>query len=263
MSRAAVQSDEVCIDAQNVRVVMGGHVVLDDVSMNLCKDEIVTIIGPNGAGKTVLVRALIGLVRPASGRIHRRRGLKVGYVPQKLSFDPILPLSARRFLRLSNKGNESDIERVLAALKITALQEEMIFTLSGGELQRLLIARAILGRPDVLILDEPTQGIDMTGQLELYRLIEKIRNETQCGVLMVSHDLHLVMAATDHVICLNQHVCCSGHPESVSQNPAYLTLFGDKPADEIAVYTHHHDHRHAPSGEIVEFASGPKVNPND
>lgn len=227
-----------------IGLAYAGRPVLDQVSLTVMPGHITTLIGPNGAGKTSLVKIALGLQKPDVGEVVRKPGLRIGYMPQKLQLDASLPLSVRAFLGLA--GRYSDPE-LLAALTETGVKELLhapLATLSGGELQRVMLARALLREPELLVLDEPVQGVDVAGQSELYRLIAGLRLRYGCGVLMVSHDLHLVMAATDEVICLDRHVCCSGHPDTVSQHPAYLELFGHAVADNLAVYTHHHDHVH-------------------
>jgi zinc transport system ATP-binding protein len=210
---------------------------------------VVSLIGPNGAGKTTLIRVLLRLLKPSAGRIWRRPDLVIGYVPQRVRLDPILPLTVRRFLTLGLRNLE--LSPVLAAVGAGHLARASMHELSGGELQRVVLARALVRDPELLVLDEPAQGIDFNGQLELYQLVERIRDERGCGVLLVSHDLHVVMAATDRVICLNRHVCCSGEPEAFSRHPDYLDLFGPRAAAGVAIYTHDHDHAHDLAGEVV------------
>lgn len=243
------------LEAREVVLGFAGRRVLDRVELVVNEGEIVTLIGPNGAGKSTLVRVLLGLIAPDAGRVTRRPGLRVGYMPQRLAVDPVLPLTVRRFLRLAGRG--IDAAALSAALREVGAEHVIdtpLQSVSGGELQRVMLARALLRRPQLLVLDEPVQGVDVTGQAELYRLIGELRARRGCGVLMVSHDLHLVMAATDHVVCLNTHVCCSGHPESVSRHPEYLRLFGPREAAELAVYTHHHDHVHDVDGHVHTVA---------
>lgn len=219
--------------------------VLDNISLTLQPRQIMTLIGPNGCGKSTLIRVLLGLETVDSGHIERRPGLRIGYMPQRLSLDQRMPLTVQGFLQLSRGATAATIQHWLQRLNITALAPQSVHDLSGGEWQRVLLVRALLSRPDLLVLDEPVQGVDVQGQMELYQLIPQLRDELGCAVLMVSHDLHLVMAATDEVICLNGHVCCSGHPDQVSINPAYIQLFGIRPdKTPLAHYTHHHDHQH-------------------
>ncbi len=236
-----------------VTVHLGGRPVLEEVSISVEAGEIVTLIGPNGSGKTTLVRAILGLLKPQFGRIRRRPGLKIGYVPQRLSVDPILPLTVRRFLRLGGERDDVALQRAADEVGGSDLLPRQVEQLSGGELQRMALARALLRRPDLLVLDEPLQGVDVSGQLALFDLIDRVRRERGCGVLMVSHDLHLVMKGTDRVFCLNRHICCSGRPETVSQHPEYLAMFGPGAAKSLAVYSHSHDHDHALSGEVVSL----------
>jgi zinc transport system ATP-binding protein len=241
------------VEAVGVGVRIGRHELLTGVDLELAEGEILSLIGPNGAGKTTLVRVLLGVLRPTAGRVVRRPGLSVGYVPQRLHLDPTLPLSVRRFLTLGRAPREpAALGGALAEVGAGQLGGALMAELSGGEFQRVTLARALLRNPDLLILDEPAQGVDFTGQLELYALIERVRNERGCAVLLVSHDLHVVMAATDRVICLNRHVCCAGRPEAVSRHPEYLNLFGPQAARGVAIYTHEHDHAHDLAGAVVE-----------
>lgn len=230
--------DDILVAINHVSMKFGAHLALQDVSLTVQRNKIVTLIGPNGAGKTTLVKVVLGLITPEQGQITRFAGLRVGYTPQRLNIDSILPLTVQRFLLLSGVKNQSVIQRTLEELEITQFLKRPLQNLSGGEMQRALLARALMREPDLLVLDEPMQGVDVSGQHELYELIDKIRSQRGCGILMVSHDLHLVMAATDNVICLNKQICCSGHPKVVRQHPAYLKLFGAN----LAIYTHHHDH---------------------
>ena len=246
----AKPSSALLLEATDVGVQDGNRQLLKHVNLNIHSGEIVTLIGPNGAGKTTLVKALLGLIPLASGTVKRAPNLRVGYMPQQLHLNPLLPISVQRFLRQTGASTDA-ITHALDETGVLNLQRQSLHTVSGGELQRVLLARALLRKPHWLVLDEPAQGVDINGQAELYRLIAELRNRYQCGVLMVSHDLHLVMAATDTVICLNQHICCQGHPEHVSQHPEFLQLFGKKIAQDIAVYTHHHDHDHDVHGNII------------
>jgi zinc transport system ATP-binding protein len=232
-----------------------GRQILQQVDLSLEAGKIVTLIGPNGAGKTSLVRSLLGLIEPDAGEVIKIPGLRIGYMPQKLHIEASLPLSVKRFLALGGKPR-LDLEEILQLTGTSRLINMPMQSLSGGETQRVLLARALLRDPQLLVLDEPVQGVDVSGQVALYGLINEIRNRRGCGVLLVSHDLHLVMANSDTVICLNQHICCQGHPEQVTNDPAYLALFGEhtqlgqRPA-QIAIYTHHHDHQHDAHGNVI------------
>lgn len=254
-ARAAPRPDggEPLVACDGITVCLGGRPVLERVSMAVEPGEIVTLIGPNGSGKTTLVRTILGLQAPQVGRIRRRAGLKVGYVPQRLTIDPTLPLTVRRFLRLGGRHDEARVQKAVDEVGGSDLLARQIEELSGGELQRMALARALLREPDLLVLDEPLQGVDFAGQLALFNLIDRVRRRRGCGVLMVSHDLHLVMKGTDRVFCLNRHICCSGQPETVSQHPEYLALFGPRAEESLAVYAHDHDHDHALSGDVVSL----------
>ena len=236
---------------KGVGVTLGGRQVLSGLDMEVHKGEIVTLVGPNGAGKSTLAKLVLGLIEPSEGTVEKARGLCVGYLPQRFTVDPVLPLSVKRFLCLPRPAPRERMEEALAEVGAGGLLERAVQTLSGGELQRVLLARAILREPDLLVLDEPTQQVDLGGQVELFERIAKLRDHLGCGILLISHDLHVVMAATDRVICLNHHICCSGEPEAVSRHPEYLHLFGDRAARTMAVYSHEHDHHHDLSGGVV------------
>jgi zinc transport system ATP-binding protein len=241
---------EVLIQLDGVGVGFAGQAVLQDVQLTVRAGEIVTLIGPNGAGKTTLVRAVLGLLKPDSGRVQRKARLRIGYMPQKLHVDPTLPLSVLRFLRLVPGVDRAAAQAALAEVGAEQVIDSPLQGISGGELQRVLLARALLREPELLVLDEPVQGVDVAGQAELYRLITRLRDRHGCGVLMVSHDLHLVMSTTDQVVCLNRHVCCSGHPEQVSNDPVFVEMFGQD-AKSLAIYHHNHDHSHDLHGAVV------------
>jgi zinc transport system ATP-binding protein len=244
-------STEPLIEASGVTFRIGDRELISAVDLEVHAGEILSLIGPNGAGKTTLARLLLGIMRPSSGRIRRRPNLVVGYVPQRFAVDPILPLTVNRFLGLGRRITSATGSTALAEVGATHLADAPLHQLSGGEFQRVALARALARDPDLLVLDEPVQGVDIAGQTELYGLVERIRDRRGCGVLLISHDLHIVMGATDRVICLNRHVCCSGQPEAVSRDPAYVELFGHRAARRLAVYSHHHDHAHDLHGEVV------------
>lgn len=233
------------IEAQGLRVRLGGTEVLSGVDFRIAPGEIVTVLGPNGSGKSTLLRALMGIVAPSAGDVRRAPGLRIGYVPQKLAIDRNLPLTVRRFLSLPRRVSDA---QAMAALDCTGLPQALagrqLGALSGGQLQRVLLARALLGDPQILVLDEATQGLDQPGEAAFYRLVEDIRARTGAAVLMVSHDLHVVMAASDRVVCLNGHVCCEGTPRVVSTAPEYRALFGLGTQGALALYRHEHDHAH-------------------
>jgi len=242
---------EPLISATDVCMRLGGSAVLDHVGLAVAPGEIVTLIGPNGAGKTTLLRIVLGLLRPDAGRVARRPGLSIGYVPQRFAVDPTLPMTVGRFLALMRRRPRADLAAALAEVGVSGALDRPLHGLSGGEFQRVVLAGALLKSPDLLVLDEPLQGVDVRGQAELFELIARLRRERGFAVLMVSHDLHLVMRATDRVICLNGHVCCHGEPHAVGRDPAYRALFGAEAAEAFAVYRHAHDHAHGPGGEVL------------
>ena len=239
------------IQSQNISLHIGGRELLSGISLNISKAEIVTVIGPNGAGKTTLLRLLLGLIPASSGSIYRKPKLRIGYLPQRLVFNPILPLSVSRIMNLTGNYSKLQIETSLEETGVQALKDKPVSQLSGGEYQRVMLARALLRNPELLVLDEPVQGVDYMGESELYNLIGDLRKSHGCGVLMVSHNLHVVMASTDRVLCLNQHICCEGQPEDVTQHPEYLRLFGLDSGSALAIYSHQHDHKHHISGELT------------
>jgi zinc transport system ATP-binding protein len=233
------------IAARGLSVRYGGAEVLSGVDFRIDRGEIVTVVGPNGSGKSTLLRALLGIVRPAAGRVERQPGLRVGYVPQRLAIDRTLPMTAERLVSLPARQAPAAVAAILERVGLDAgVGRRQVADLSGGQLQRVLLARALLGDPALLVLDEPTQGLDQPGEAAFYRLIEDIRARTGCAVLMVSHDLHVVMAASDRVICLNRHICCEGAPQAVSAAPEYRALFGLGTQGALALYRHEHDHAH-------------------
>ncbi len=242
---------EPLVSLENVGIRRGGRWLVRGVDFSVSRGEIVTLIGPNGSGKSTSAKAAIGVLKPDEGRVSRIAGLKVGYVPQKLAVDWTLPLSVRRLMTLTGPLPEAEIMAAVEAAGMAHMLDAQVQHLSGGEFQRALMARAIARKPDLLVLDEPVQGVDFAGEIALYDLIKSIRNTTGCGILLISHDLHVVMAETDTVICLNGHVCCRGTPQAVSRSPEYVRLFGSRAAQTLAVYSHHHDHTHLPDGRVL------------
>jgi zinc transport system ATP-binding protein len=236
------------VDIRGLSVAYGGSTAIDDVDFRVAPGEIVTIVGPNGSGKSTLLRAIIGAVKPARGTIVEKPGLRIGYVPQKLHIDPTLPITVRRFLSLPRRVSDADAQEALHQAGVGDLGGRQMSELSGGQFQRVLLARALLSHPELLILDEATQGLDQPGSAAFYRQIEKVRRELGCAVVMVSHELHVVMAASDRVICLNGHICCQGEPEHVASAPEYRALFGTGTKGALALYRHEHgpghDHSH-------------------
>ena len=232
------------IQAKDVSVTLGGRSILHGISMSVVPGEIVTIVGPNGSGKTTLLRALTGAVDVTQGTVTRRDDLRIGYAPQRLALDSTMPVTVDRFLSLMGKTTKAERRAALADVDIESLETAQLASLSGGQFQRALLARAILRKPNLLALDEPTQGLDQPGTVGFYRLIERVREQTGCGVLMVSHDLHVVMSASDRVLCVNGHICCEGTPTVVSEAPEYRAMFGSGTAGALALYQHHHDHSH-------------------
>lgn len=234
---------------KHVNLSLGSREILRDVSLEVEAGKVLTIIGPNGAGKSTLLRILLGLQKPDSGEVSLLPSLRVGYVPQKITINPLMPLTVHRFISLAGKG---DVDEALAEVGMSHIADQAIQSISGGEFQRVLLARAIIRQPQLLVLDEPAQGVDMMGQGALYEKIAHLKDNYGFGVIMVSHDLHVVMQKTDQVLCLNQHICCSGLPEDVSKHPAYKRLFGNFPDAGLAIYTHHHDHQHDLHGNVIK-----------
>jgi len=239
------------ISLEDTGVYRQGRWLIRHVDLQVAKGEIVTLIGPNGSGKSTTVKSAVGLMAVDEGRARRKSGLKIGYVPQKFNVDSTLPLSVERLIKLGARYNAGQVANALDLVGMSGREKQMVQHLSGGELQRVLLARAFIGRPDLLVLDEPVQGVDYAGEAALYDLIGRFRDETGCGVLLISHDLHVVMAKTDRVLCLNGHVCCTGTPESVMSSKQYSELFGTRAAESIAIYRHHHDHTHLSDGRVL------------
>jgi zinc transport system ATP-binding protein len=245
------QKENLLIKLDNIGIFKSDKWLVRGVSFEISKGEIVTLIGPNGSGKTTTAKIALNILQSNEGKI-AFYAKKIAYVPQKINIDWTLPIRVIDFMNLTNKINEGQI---LKALELTGVQDLLradMKNLSGGELQRVLLARAIARNPDLLILDEPAQGVDFNGEIALYNIIKKISDDLNCGILLISHDIHFVMSATDHVICLNGHVCCSGSPSAVVQNPAFIELFGERASSTLSVYEHHHDHTHNHDGSVVK-----------
>jgi len=243
-ARKTQMQSEALITANDICLHYGDDVVLHDIDFSIHEREIVTILGPNGSGKSSLLRLLIGALKPTAGQISRRSDVRIGYVPQRLSVDTNLPMSVDRFLRLGIRTSRARRNKWVEQIGIENLLSLQVAQLSGGQLQRVMLAHALLADPNILILDEATQGLDQQGEAAFYRLIEQVRNEQACAVLLVSHDLHVVMSASDRVVCLNGHVCCEGAPTIVSAAPEYRALFGVGTEGALALYRHDHDHTH-------------------
>jgi len=242
--RPAVAAGPPLASAHDLVVRYRGRTVLDRVSIEVRRREVVSLIGPNGAGKTTAVRALLGLIKPDAGIVRHEPGVVVGYVPQKFEQEELLPLTVRRFLAMAGRRARADAAATLDEVGAESVADRQLSSLSGGEFRRVLLARALLRNPDLLVLDEPVQQVDFSGQLAMHQLISRLRERRGCGILVISHDLHLVLGATDRVVCINGHVCCAGAPEAVSRHPEYIALFGPHAAAALAVYTHTHDHTH-------------------
>ena len=251
------------VEARGVSLSFGRRNVLDSVDLAVRAGEIVTLIGLNGAGKSTLIRVILGIVEPDSGAVIRSPGLRIGYAPQHMQRDPVLPMTVARFMTLGAPASRKTLEALLDEVGADPILGYPLAEISGGEMRRVLLARALLREPGLLVLDEPMAGVDVTGQGDLYRLIAEIRDRRGCGVLLVSHDLHLVMAATDTVVCLNRHVCCTGRPQAVLRDPEFISLFGPQLSGAVAVYRHSHDHRHDALGEPLAIdADGPEEAPD-
>ncbi len=244
------------VEARGVSLRFGHRSVLDSVDFAVRAGEIVTLVGLNGAGKSTLIRVILGIVEPDSGEVVQRPRLRVGYVPQHMQRDPVLPITVERFMTLGAPAPRETLQRVLDEVGADPILGHPLAEISGGEMQRVMLARALLREPQLLVLDEPLAGVDVTSQSDLYRLIAEIRDRRGCGVLLVSHDLHLVMAATDTVVCLNRHVCCSGRPQAILRHHEFISLFGPHLSETLAVYQHAHDHRHDALGEPLSIEAG-------
>ena len=243
------------VTLDNAGIYRSGRWLVRGVSMTVHAGEIVTLIGPNGSGKTTTSKIALGILPPDEGAATVKDDVRLGYVPQKLSIDWTLPLTVQRLMQLTGSATQGEIQTAMEQTGVSHLQDAQVRNLSGGEFQRALLARAIARKPELLVLDEPVQGVDFNGEIAMYELIREIRDTYQCGIILVSHNLHLVMSATDRVICLNGHVCCSGSPMAVTASDEFKALFGARAASTLAAYEHHHDHTHLPDGR-VKYHSG-------
>ncbi|MGU3577164.1 ATP-binding cassette domain-containing protein [Brucellaceae bacterium C25G] len=250
-SRHETSSKAPLVELMDAGVFRDGRWLVRNINLTIHKGEIVTLIGPNGSGKSTTAKMALKITEPDEGTVRHQNDIRIGYVPQKLTIDRTMPLSVERLMTLTAPVDKKAILTALERVGIAHLLKAQIANLSGGELQRALIARAIAKNPNILVLDEPVQGVDFHGEAVLYELIQKVRDETGCAVLLISHDLHLVMAATDRVLCLNGHICCSGTPEEVSSSPDYMRLFGARATLPLAVYQHQHDHTHLADGRVL------------
>ncbi|MFP3029125.1 MAG: zinc ABC transporter ATP-binding protein ZnuC [Arsenophonus sp.] len=244
------------LSLKNITVSFGSHQIIENISFDLHAGEILTILGPNGAGKSTLAKIVIGLITPSQGEIIYQAKLRIGYLPQILSLDVIMPLTVKRFMTLKPRVTTTNIIPVLIRVGADHLIEQQMQKLSGGETQRVLLARALLNKPQLLVLDEPTQGVDINGQVALYNLIDNIRTELNCAVFMISHDLHFVMAKTDKVLCINKKICCSGRPEDLALDPEFIAMFGQRGIEQIGIYRHHHNHKYDLDNDIDDKLTG-------
>ncbi len=236
---------ELLVQAESVSYGIGTYQILDSVDISIYRGDIVTLIGTNGAGKSTLVRILLQLIKPDQGKVTQRSNLRIGYTPQHVHRAPILPLSVKHFLTLGKSTSIERTQELLEEVGAGDILNSPLTEISGGELHRVMLARALLRKPDLLVLDEPMAGVDVASQNKLYKLIGDIRDRYGCGILLVSHDLYIVMAATNMVVCLNHHVCCTGPPQTVITHPGFISMFGQDLSDTLAVYSHKHNHDHS------------------
>ena len=244
-------SEKLLVKMDNAGVFLNNKWLVKDVSLEIEKGKIITLIGPNGSGKTTTAKMALGLYKNISGKVEKFTE-KIAYVPQKISIDWTLPIRVFDFMNLTSNLKSEEINNALDITGAKHLIDNDLKSLSGGEFQRVLMARAVAKKPDLLVLDEPVQGVDFTGEIELYELIKKISETLKCGILLISHNLHVVMSKTDHVVCLNGHVCCSGSPISVANNKKYQELFGEDVSKILSIYEHKHDHKHSADGSVKE-----------
>ena len=244
-----MNQDKLLVKLENAGVQRTSKWLVKGISFEISQGQIVTLIGPNGSGKTTTAKMILNIMNADEGQITRNAD-KMAYVPQKINIDWTMPLRVIDFMKITNNLNDNQVIESLTTTGVDKLLYNQIHNLSGGEFQRVLIARAIAKKPDLLVLDEPVQGVDYNGEIALYNLIKKISVNLNCGILLISHDMHFVMSTTDHVVCLNGHICCSGTPSSVVKNPEYIKLFGEHNSETLSYYQHHHDHSHDNDGSV-------------
>ena len=244
-----MNQNKLLVKLENAGVQRASKWLVKGISFEISKGQIVTLIGPNGSGKTTTAKMILDIMNADEGQIIRNTD-KMAYVPQKINIDWTMPLRVIDFMKITNNLNNNQVIESLTTTGVDKLLYNQIHNLSGGEFQRVLIARAIAKKPDLLVLDEPVQGVDYNGEIALYNLIKKISVNLNCGILLISHDMHFVMSTTDHVVCLNGHICCSGTPSSVVKNPEYIKLFGEHNSETLSYYQHHHDHSHDNDGSV-------------
>ena len=244
-----MNQNKLLVKLENAGVQRTSKWLVKGISFEISQGQIVTLIGPNGSGKTTTAKMILNIMNADEGQITRNND-KMAYVPQKINIDWTMPLRVIDFMKITNNLNDNQVIESLTTTGVDKLLYNQIHNLSGGEFQRVLIARAIAKKPDLLVLDEPVQGVDYNGEIALYNLIKKISVNLNCGILLISHDMHFVMSTTDHVVCLNGHICCSGTPSSVVKNPEYIKLFGEHNSETLSYYQHHHDHSHDNDGSV-------------
>jgi zinc transport system ATP-binding protein len=244
-----MNQNKLLVKLENAGVQRTSKWLVKGISFEISQSQIVTLIGPNGSGKTTTAKMILNIMNADEGQITRNTD-KMAYVPQKINIDWTMPLRVIDFMKITNNLNDNQVIESLTTTGVDKLLYNQIHNLSGGEFQRVLIARAIAKKPDLLVLDEPVQGVDYNGEIALYNLIKKISVNLNCGILLISHDMHFVMSTTDHVVCLNGHICCSGTPSSVVKNPEYIKLFGEHNSETLSYYQHHHDHSHDNDGSV-------------
>ena len=244
-----MKENNLLVKLENAGVYKSSKWLVKGISFEINNGQIVTLIGPNGSGKTTTAKMILNILNADEGLVTSNTN-KMAYVPQKINIDWTMPLRVIDFMKITSSINNAQITEALTLTGVEKLLYDEVHNLSGGEFQRVLIARAVAKKPELLVLDEPVQGVDFNGEIALYNLIKKISDKLNCGILLISHDMHFVMSATDHVICLNGHICCSGTPSSVVKNPAYIKLFGEHNAETLSYYQHHHDHSHNNDGSV-------------